>query len=198
MHISGESNGYCAEYGGEFFDSQTEAAWAAYFDALNIKWIREPETFEFPRTNLQINGHCFNSSPTIYTPDFLLPDLDLYVEVKNGNAAGESYKLRKLARFTGKNTAIFDGKPHNAALYFYSPGESLGAGLENRHNADVWAPNFKWISGTDPDSPFKALILKALSAAENSWTTDVDPDLESASKKRKRQLFISRTVFNND
>lgn len=56
-------------YNGYRFRSRKEARWAHCFDALGIRWDYEPEGYEFG------NGDT-------YLPDFLLPDLCLWVEVK--------------------------------------------------------------------------------------------------------------------
>ena len=56
-------------YKGYRFRSRLEARWAVFFDALSIVWEYEPEGFEF-------------EDGTRYLPDFYLPDLRTYVEVK--------------------------------------------------------------------------------------------------------------------
>lgn len=57
------------EYKGRRFRSRLEARWAVLFDNLGIKWIYEPEGFIL-ENNIK------------YLPDFYLPDLDIWVEVK--------------------------------------------------------------------------------------------------------------------
>jgi hypothetical protein len=56
-------------YAGCRFRSRLEARWGVFFDALSIAWRYEPQGFELP-------------SGAAYLPDFHLPDLDLWVEVK--------------------------------------------------------------------------------------------------------------------
>lgn len=56
------------EYAGCRFRSRLEARWAVFFDRLGLEWQYEPEGFEGDRSR--------------YLPDFLLPELRLYVEVK--------------------------------------------------------------------------------------------------------------------
>jgi hypothetical protein len=59
-------------YKGIVFQSKLEARWAVVFDALNIRWIYEPETL-----------HCkWGDEDLYYRPDFYLPDISTYVEVK--------------------------------------------------------------------------------------------------------------------
>ena len=52
-----------------YFYSRWEANIARLFNFLGIKWIHQPRTFDL-------------GSQT-YTPDFYLPDYDIYIEVKN-------------------------------------------------------------------------------------------------------------------
>lgn len=51
------------------FRSRLEARWAVYFDALSIKWQYEPEGFVL-------------DDGTLYLPDFWMPDLQTFAEVK--------------------------------------------------------------------------------------------------------------------
>jgi hypothetical protein len=57
------------QYKGYRFRSRLEARWAVFFDALGLRWEYEPEGFEL-------------GDGVRYLPDFRLPDLGLWVEVK--------------------------------------------------------------------------------------------------------------------
>ena len=57
------------EYNGYRFRSRLEARWAVFFDAAKIKYEYEPEGFEL-------------ADGTRYLPDFYLPELFTYVEIK--------------------------------------------------------------------------------------------------------------------
>lgn len=59
-------------YNGYRFRSRLEAKWAVFFDALQIKYEYEPEGYKL-------------SDGTYYLPDFYLPQLNYYVEVKGKN-----------------------------------------------------------------------------------------------------------------
>ncbi len=52
-----------------YFYSRWEANLARLFNFLNVKWVHQPRTFDL--------------RDQTYTPDFYLPDYDLYLEVKN-------------------------------------------------------------------------------------------------------------------
>jgi hypothetical protein len=58
-------------YRGCYFRSRLEARWAVFFDALEIPWEYEPQGFELPSGN--------------YLPDFWLPSLESWFEVKGEN-----------------------------------------------------------------------------------------------------------------
>jgi hypothetical protein len=74
-------NAIQTEYKGCLFRSRLEARWAVFFDELNVDWLYEPEGF--------LVG-CHEKRP--YLPDFYLPKLKLWVEVK-GNMASIDYTL---------------------------------------------------------------------------------------------------------
>lgn len=61
-------NGYC-------FRSRLEARWAVFFDALGIKYEYEKEGFELEST-------VFPGTKLYYLPDFYLPELKCWVEIK--------------------------------------------------------------------------------------------------------------------
>lgn len=56
-------------YSGSTFRSKLEADWAATLDSLGVRWEYEPETITLP-------------SGTTYIPDFWLPDVGTWLEVK--------------------------------------------------------------------------------------------------------------------
>jgi hypothetical protein len=57
-------------YSGHFFRSRLEARWATVFNELGIKWEYEPQGFRV------------GDSQKPYLPDFRLPDINWWVEVK--------------------------------------------------------------------------------------------------------------------
>lgn len=62
-------------YAGCWFRSRLEARWAVFFDYMKIAWQYEPQGFWVGSDNW----------PVAYLPDFQLPGLDLWVEVKGTN-----------------------------------------------------------------------------------------------------------------
>jgi hypothetical protein len=59
-------------FNGTLFRSRLEARWAIYFHTANIRWLYEPESY------------CLDNG-IWYVPDFYLPELDCFVEVKPQN-----------------------------------------------------------------------------------------------------------------
>lgn len=57
-------------YQGYLFRSRTEARWAVFMDAMGVRWEYEKEGFKF--------------DGKMYLPDFWLPHLKVFVEIKPG------------------------------------------------------------------------------------------------------------------
>jgi len=64
-------------YKGYLFRSRLEARWAVFFDELALKWEYEPEGFDLGNAGW-------------YLPDFYLPNLGLYWEIKPVNGCADS------------------------------------------------------------------------------------------------------------
>ena len=83
-------------YNGYRFRSRLEARWAVFFDALGVVYQYEPEGYD-------LNG-------VRYLPDFWLPQLNCWVEVKRcWPTDKEEEKAQLLAWHTGKQVYIFHG-----------------------------------------------------------------------------------------
>lgn len=83
-------------YNGYRFRSRLEARWAVFFDALGIKYQYEPQGFDMDGVR--------------YLPDFWLPDMGYWVEIK-GVTAGpdERAKLALLVLRTKTPGVIYSG-----------------------------------------------------------------------------------------
>lgn len=71
-------------YAGQLFRSRLEARWAVFFDCLGIAWKYEPRGFE-------------SSAGGRYLPDFLLPELAIWCEVK-GDSGGMRREHARLCK----------------------------------------------------------------------------------------------------
>lgn len=78
------------------FRSRLEARWAVFFDAANIAWQYEPQGFELP-WRLNRTPPREESDVIRYLPDFWLPDLGLWAEVKGSLTASETFRLMNVA-----------------------------------------------------------------------------------------------------
>src|SRR5260221_7532954 len=89
-------------YDGYLFRSRLEARWAVFFNELHIKYEYEKEGFELS------NGQW-------YLPDFLLPNEELWVEIKptrNYHTEDEDrLKAFNLAENSKRNVVIVYGSP---------------------------------------------------------------------------------------
>jgi hypothetical protein len=86
-------------YAGYRFRSRLEARYAVFFDALHLPWEYEEEGFV-----LGAVGH--------YLPDFWLPTLSLWIEIKGPPPTDEERaKARALAEHTIQDVAILAGPP---------------------------------------------------------------------------------------
>lgn len=67
-------------YKGVKFRSRLEARWAVFFDAIGIRYEYEMEGFQM-------------EDGTEYLPDFYLPDLDIWIEVKGIMTGVDQHKI---------------------------------------------------------------------------------------------------------
>lgn len=80
-------------YAGCHFRSRIEARWAVFFDTLGIEWHYEPQ------------GYLIGDNQATYLPDFWLPQMKIWAEVKG---TLDQPTLRHLIA-----AAATDGLPHN-------------------------------------------------------------------------------------
>ena len=85
-------------YKGYRFRSRLEARWAVFFDALGIAWEYEKEGYDFGKVGR-------------YLPDFWLPSLDCWIEIK-GQLPTESERAlcTELAEGSGRLVHLFWGQ----------------------------------------------------------------------------------------
>lgn len=104
------------EYNGYKFRSRLEARWAVFFDALGIEYEYENEGYDLDGVG--------------YLPDFWLPRLDLWVEIKGERlvAGGkDEEKIKRLVKDSRKSVAVFWGQIHTTVNVpdLYMIAESL-------------------------------------------------------------------------
>jgi hypothetical protein len=113
-------------YNGHLFRSRLEARWAVFFDTLGWRYDYESEGFD-------LDGAW-------YLPDFWLPDLDCWVEIKPPSD-GVDEKALLLAAESRKRVLVVRGNPW--------PGE-YGVFVYD-WKFFVWDVSWRWaLSDTDP------------------------------------------------
>lgn len=100
-------------YKGIIFKSKLEATWAYYFDCIGIEWKYEPRVFRSD-TNLW------------YKPDFFLPQIDLWAEVKCDNdlTQKELAKIKIVMKQTRQRCILLDGEPRQVTFELFSLDEN--------------------------------------------------------------------------
>lgn len=117
-------------YRGYRFRSRLEARWAVFFDALGIKWEYEAEGFDLGEAGW-------------YLPDFRLPELHLWVEIKptddTNDSESDNGKWLKFARSTGQTIVLLCGGPDVSDGY---PDTCKYRGFIA--NANIWDNDYFW------------------------------------------------------
>ena len=90
-------------YKGYRFRSRLEARWAVFFDAMGVKWEYEKEGYDLGEAGW-------------YLPDFWLPRLKCWIEIKGAHTEDASDKLAALCLMT----------QNDAYLFFDAPWEECG------------------------------------------------------------------------
>lgn len=121
-------------YKGYKFRSRLEARWARFFDALDIRWEYEKEGYNLPGGVFEED--FFNNKVQViggyYLPDFWLPDLDCWIEIKGEEPTERERSLAmQLAIESEKHVHIFYGaipmpvdghmEPENDSALTYFP-----------------------------------------------------------------------------
>lgn len=115
-------------YAGCHFRSRLEARWAVFFDAMSIPWQYEPEGFELQ------SGR--------YLPDFFLPSISAWFEVKGTRPTGREFRLLcELDEATGQAAFLAWGDlPDNPDHCGYdansAPGDAGHRGMVARGDYD--------------------------------------------------------------
>lgn len=98
-------------YKGVRFKSRTEARWAVFFDLCLLTWDYEPEGFKL-------------STGETYLPDFFLPEMRLWIEVKPDVIPVLDKvldKARTFVRDAGRGLLIVRGQPRHKGHLHFSP-----------------------------------------------------------------------------
>jgi bifunctional protein TilS/HprT len=109
---------YSKEYNADSitFAHESEKEFAKILDFYMINWKYEPKTF-------QLESDDQGNATLSFTPDFYLPDLDLYIELTTLNQSLVTKKNRKIKKlrelYPETNIKLFYKKDYNSLLFKY-------------------------------------------------------------------------------
>lgn len=180
-----------AQFEREYYDSQTEAAWAAYFRMHRVEFVHEPATYMLPHGEL-------------YTPDFYLTEMNAFIEVKNGNADNlAAYKISQLACATGRQGFIVQGKPHYASVYAYTPEWTFKPSrtheppYDRRHSRirQILDKDEAWMPDRDTDSRLFEFAIKAAKRANEVCVRRPTADMAEAHTQKKKRMRLPENLI---
>ena len=177
-------------YKGVKFRSRREARWAVFFDTLGIQWLYEPEAYWL--------------GEMAYLPDFWLPQLNCFWEVKAGKDDEE--KMRRLVKLTGKAVYVHYGEiALNRAFFYSAPDESLYDQSHSAHKLwiregqDAWDNFYLWcecpkcsLLGIEFEGRAARLPCSCKppsEADEDSWHNASSPRILAAYRAAQRYRF---------
>lgn len=94
------------DLGGQFFRSRWEANYARFLNFSKIEWTYEKKTFWFLKIKRGVRS---------YTPDFFIPSLNEFHEVKGWMDAKSQTKLKRMKKYYPDTKVIVVGKEWFAA-----------------------------------------------------------------------------------
>jgi len=109
------------KYKGYYFRSRLEARWAVFFDVAEIKWEYEPQGFS-------VDG-------TPYLPDFYLPELRCYFEVK-GTSEYDLDFFKRFSRLAKCRVVVAEGQIPDPEEW--TCGEEVGLQVLHPLGAESW------------------------------------------------------------
>lgn len=133
---------------GRQYRSRLEARWAVAFETLGLKFLYEPEGFEMP-------------DGTRYLPDFYLPEVKWFAEVKP--FSHNSSKAYQFVKHSNNSVLILDGDPTHRSYTGLMPCDAGPEHLE--FSLDIWTYRKAFMEGrlwSWPDYERMGLNLDAL------------------------------------
>jgi hypothetical protein len=174
-------------YKGITFRSRLEARWAIIFDELGIAWEYEPEALSLD----------FCGSTIDYLPDFYLPKVDCFVEIK-GNLTDTEFV--RLMRISACVTAPHGGRPFEFGGKPFVTLGNLGSGdfyptpnaLSSHKGLIVMTPSPAWFTCQD--------CSLGMSDPAQSWWDETDDLSETPGESTygKDITWMSDFICNGD
>ncbi|CAH6420772.1 Hypothetical protein UVM_LOCUS241 [uncultured virus] len=148
-----------SRFGQQTFRSRLEAQHAALMAELGVRFVYEHATFRF-----------HNDGPTVYTPDFWLPDLQLFLEVKPAYPHLEEMRKCELVAAAGHRIVLMYGavaSPHASEQHGRCYAHASAArGMSWDASGARLAGDFLW---TFDDREARALLLPFLHTGDTRW-----------------------------
>lgn len=155
-------------WNGVVFRSRTEARWAVFFDAINLVWDYEPEGFALP-------------NDTWYLPDFWLPEMHIWAEVKPRDLVSEEERERveMLVAGTGHPCLLLEGTPRPTAFDYCMPeaGDVAWdrACFNDKHTVSRHDGRPRmYLQPADYEPPEQEVVVAAMNHARSKNLTDPD------------------------
>jgi len=172
-------------YNGYAFRSRLEAIWGVFFDTLGIEYQYEPETFNL-------------GDGIWYLPDFWLPKLDVWIEIKGPIPNEiEMEKARKLREVTNKTVFILFGGPQlqvsHGELEITSVGVYEFNSMGYRRWGSIDRDIFGWLSYIFAEDNLTRAMGRALSFRFSKPLSEVLLDME-ATQALQDELLLARTM----
>ena len=131
-------------YQGYRFRSRLEARWAVYWDSLGLQWWYEPQGYDL--------GFGIR-----YLPDFWLPEVQSFAEVKPGDLDRESArKIKLLVEQTHYPCVLLSGPPA------YQPYLCVFPSVQKKGDRMIF-------SGTDSTYAGNVVLSKALNVPDDDY-----------------------------
>jgi hypothetical protein len=171
------------------FAHASEAELARILDYYDVRWEYEPHTFPIM---WNLDGAVVES----FSPDFYLPDLELYVELttlKQSLVRRKNRKLRRLRElYPDVRVKLFYGKDFKALMLKYGRFDVAASlsGLEGQTLAQSVAPALASAEAAG-GSTATALPLPAVQAASESATLGRRRPSRNVRRRRARRHYLS-------
>lgn len=173
-------------YAGRKFRSRVEARWAVFFDACGIAWEYEFEGF-----------HLRSGA---YLPDFWLPELHLFFEVKGeGPSDLERAKCAELAMETGSVVLLGVGSPQERfQIHWFDHGGEDEDRLwviarDRRDGGGYWLVGddtegtSRWLGGGDLTGSAPRYGPMFSGVLEEAYAAALSAGFEREARKQRRQ-----------
>jgi hypothetical protein len=179
-------------YNGYRFRSRLEARWAVFFDAVKERYEYEPEGFDLGEGDW-------------YLPDFYLPRLNLWVEIKPGEAPAKN--LRRLSKVHEK-TVRFASKlarqnECGVAVLYGTPGANLSFWDGNEWKFPKSSHLYQMITfwgyvpndDNDWDDPYLAYYISTITEFLRNKRQVLAPDYDGTWDRLMELIRIDCDVF---